>query len=671
MHRTFFCRTVAVASCSSTGSAANAVNSTWGSRPALLHQFAATQPPPRTHPACTPSASRASLCEALPGKRRVHSAVAAVHPAVPSSKNPWVLGGGVEVDGAPQCPGCGAELQSTRVTAPGYIAVEKLDRFIHAIGQWLEARSRLAAPFAPQLAQGAAASGGDAAAAAVDGGVSNVEFDDGLAAALRVTAPAQVHTQSLAPSAAATRASAGAPNDRPPPQLQHQQRGSMVRPKPIVCTRCHALLNYGTARAVDVADDSAFEALKPLRDTANPGLAICIVDITDFPGSLVPDLNTVIGKDTNVMLVANKVDLLPSDTRRNQQRLMEWVRHEAAAAGVCNVGKVVLVSASTSWGLRSLLRHIAESCASQDKDAYFIGATNVGKSSLINRLLDAGGGPKLTTSPSPGTTLSNLKFVVKVGAGGVSVVRASDETHGGTGSEYVSTAKGKKSAAQHRRQNAGHGQPKKKARWNPRTRQKEDMDKVETVSLYDTPGVMVRTHLSHALTDKELLALQPATQLLPQTVRMYPGQSLMLGGLSRLDYTAGPEHPMFITVFASNKLHLHLTKTLKADDFYAKEAAGILVPPYPTGGLQAKKRKGNGKCKHTAGEGKKRTVHSNYAALHDDGNDVEQGAAGNCGNVDADVDVGDDPETAPGVLPLASEHARASPPSLFTHSQKK
>lgn len=207
---------------------------------------------------------------------------------------------------------------------------------------------------------------------------------------------------------------------------------------------------------------------------------------------------------------------------------------------------------------------------------------------------DAGGGPKITTSPTPGTTLSNLKFIVKVGAGGISVVRGSDETNSDvTGSEYIPTRKGRKAAARAvgGGGGGGGGAKRKKARWNPRTRQKEDMDRVETVSLFDTPGVMVKSHLSHDLTEEELLAVQPARQLLPQTIRMYPGQSLLLGGLSRLDYTAGPEHPVFITVFASNKLHLHVTKTLKADDIYAQHAAdGFLVPPYPDGGMRKKQQ---------------------------------------------------------------------------------
>ena len=223
------------------------------------------------------------------------------------------------------------------------------------------------------------AGGGDAVAGGDDGeGSGELVVDDGLAAALRAT---DQHDHNHA--AAADAGAAASPPPPPPPQ----PRGSMLRPKPVVCARCHTLSNYGTARAVNIPDDSVFAELAPLRAPENPGLAICIVDITDFPGSLVPNLNSVIGEDTGIMLVANKVDLLPSDTRRNQQRLMEWLRHEAAAAGVRNVEKVVLVSASTSWGLRGLLRRIAESCASQSKDAYFVGATNVGKSSLINRLL--------------------------------------------------------------------------------------------------------------------------------------------------------------------------------------------------------------------------------------------------------------------------------------------
>jgi hypothetical protein len=44
-----------------------------------------------------------------------------------------------------------------------------------------------------------------------------------------------------------------------------------------------------------------------------------------------------------------------------------------------------------------------------------------------------------------------------------------------------------------------------------------------------------------------------------------------------LDYISGP--PIYFTLFVANTLHVHITKTLNAHQFYQKHLGGILVPP--------------------------------------------------------------------------------------------
>lgn len=44
------------------------------------------------------------------------------------------------------------------------------------------------------------------------------------------------------------------------------------------------------------------------------GLAILMVDLLDFPCSIWPEMINIVGKDRPIMLVGNKVDLLPKDS---------------------------------------------------------------------------------------------------------------------------------------------------------------------------------------------------------------------------------------------------------------------------------------------------------------------------------------------------------------------
>ncbi len=64
---------------------------------------------------------------------------------------------------------------------------------------------------------------------------------------------------------------------------------------------------------------------------------------------------------------------------------------------------VVLISAEKGWGIDDLLSSIAN--IRENEDVYIVGTTNVGKSTLINKLIEASVGEKdvVTTSRFPDT----------------------------------------------------------------------------------------------------------------------------------------------------------------------------------------------------------------------------------------------------------------------------
>lgn len=229
--------------------------------------------------------------------------------------------------------------------------------------------------------------------------------------------------------------------------------------KKIICKRCHRLQNFGEVEKTlrpgyteePLLSQEAFrQLLLPLREKQS--VIIALVDLFDFSGSVLPELDAIAG-DNPVILAANKADLLPS--KMGQTRAENWVRRELEYMGVQSIanigGAVRSISCKTGFGVSSMLDKARQLADEMDCDIYVVGAANAGKSTLINHILEKneerilasrrGRGldlPKkragnknskkgqITTSPLPGTT---LKFI-KVDLGGKEVKRSLYDTPG-------------------------------------------------------------------------------------------------------------------------------------------------------------------------------------------------------------------------------------------------
>lgn len=205
--------------------------------------------------------------------------------------------------------------------------------------------------------------------------------------------------------------------------------------KKVICKRCHGLQNFGKVenslrpgwtQEPLLSQQKFRDLLRPLRD--KPAVIVALVDIFDFSGSVLPELDNIAGENP-VIIAANKADLLSS--KMGPQRVENWVRRELEYLGIrslANIGGAVrLVSCKTGMGIPPLLDKARALAEEMDCDVYIVGAANAGKSSLINYILSdtklpgkrrAGNAnarkDAVTTSPLPGTT---LKFI-KVDLGG-------------------------------------------------------------------------------------------------------------------------------------------------------------------------------------------------------------------------------------------------------------
>jgi ribosome biogenesis GTPase A len=193
-----------------------------------------------------------------------------------------------------------------------------------------------------------------------------------------------------------------------------------------VCQRCHGLryqnrLPTETLRVGGGEGAAAHAELQPeyfvslLEDISRRRcVVVAIVDLFDFHGSLIPQLPRVVAEDASLILVANKLDLLPANV--DGKSVERWVRSEAKRAGLPRAHAVHLVSCKSGVGMPKLLSEMRDLMSRRRLDAYVVGAANAGKSSFINHVLrSVKAGRSVTTSHLPGTTLDFVRVSVLAG----------------------------------------------------------------------------------------------------------------------------------------------------------------------------------------------------------------------------------------------------------------
>lgn len=254
--------------------------------------------------------------------------------------------------------------------------------------------------------------------------------------------------------------------------------------EPVICQRCFRIKNYNDASSVAIDQDDFLRLLGGI--AATNSLVVHIVDLFDFEGSLISGLQRFVGNNP-VLLVVNKIDLLPRVT--NWNRLRNWVQKQARASGL-KVADVVLCSARRNIGFDRVVSAIADMRG--DRDVYVVGATNVGKSTLVNRLISdySDLGRELTVSRYPGTTLDAVHIPLEDGR-----------------------------------------------------------------SIIDTPGIVYKSRLSEIIPRDSLQAVLPDKPLKPITYQLNAEQTLFFGGLARFDFVEGERQSFTAYVSSGLKIH--------------------------------------------------------------------------------------------------------------------
>ena len=162
--------------------------------------------------------------------------------------------------------------------------------------------------------------------------------------------------------------------------------------KKVICKRCHGLQNFGTVEKnlrpgwtdePTLSQEQFRKLLMPLQNKV--AVIIALVDLFDFSGSVLPELDTIAG-DNPVILAANKADLLPSEM--GHVRAENWVRRELEyleVNSIANIGGAVrLVSCKSGYGVSALMEKAQSLAEERECDIYVVGAANAGKSYVCN-----------------------------------------------------------------------------------------------------------------------------------------------------------------------------------------------------------------------------------------------------------------------------------------------
>ncbi|KAG7518441.1 nitric oxide-associated protein 1 [Solea senegalensis] len=394
------------------------------------------------------------------------------------------------------------------------------------------------------------------------------------------------------------------------------------------CQRCHLLTHHQKALHLQVSRDEYRTVVQKLRP--HRALVLLVVDLLDLPDSIVPDLPQLIGANKHVVVLGNKIDLLPGDSPGFLRRIKRQLAVYCQEAGFgSQVTDIHLISAKTGYGVEALVSALQRSWKYKG-DVYLVGVANAGKSTLFNTLLmsdlcrsnaeDAV--HKATISPWPGTTLNLLKFPIANPTAYRMFRRQQRLREEATPTDDQLSQDKRRRLQEFRRQGYFVGRVGQTFRADVRSTAGEiqfdpdrlafgededdddddDDDKVSTgVSqastlndvkdahwLYDTPGIMKEDDILDLLTEQEVRSVVPARAIVPRTFVLKPGSSLFVGGVARIDFIQGLKSCWF-SVMASSLVPVHVTSLDKADSLYEKHAGHDLLQ-VPMGGSERMKQ---------------------------------------------------------------------------------
>lgn len=164
------------------------------------------------------------------------------------------------------------------------------------------------------------------------------------------------------------------------------------------CQRCFRMSHYGTHSSNFLTRE---DYQRELAQWISPKrLALAVFDIIDFEGAFQDDILDIL-REMDSIVVINKLDLIPGE--KHPSEVANWVKGRLTPEGISPLD-IAIVSSRNGYGMNGVLRKINHFYP-EGIEVVVLGVSNVGKSSVINRLL---GKKRVTVSKYPGTTLKSV-----------------------------------------------------------------------------------------------------------------------------------------------------------------------------------------------------------------------------------------------------------------------
>jgi len=408
-----------------------------------------------------------------------------------------------------------------------------------------------------------------------------------------------------------------------PSQILQGLTAEELRVQP--CQRCYIIQEYNVALKVNVSPEDYPKAIEHIKD--KEALVLLVVDLLDFPGSVWPGILSLLGTNKRVIIVGNKLDLIVPDGQKYVKRITNIIRRdfmqkcfvdgdgEGKDGAFPQIVAACCVSASTGLNVEKLVEIIFDHWKNkQDSlpgDIYLVGCTNVGKSTLFNSLLESDlckvaaldKVKKAVTSPVPGTTLNLLKFPLSRPEPHflrarrnrlrkadqefwrredcrIELLKSQPKLQHSIPSHYAikHTLLDSKTEVESSYMNIIDTSEHSK-----RQEVIDPMSAEYTMSkfCYDSPGTVSQDQIINLLSSEEITKTLANTPLHPRTFLLKLDQTILLGGIARLDYIDGPEkratHPLLVTIFCSASLPVNILTTPNVDAFLERAQGSPLL----------------------------------------------------------------------------------------------